>query len=98
MSIHYVNNTLIIIFFHPEQDFNYAVISISGTLKCVVLKTFSSDREKVGDRPHFHLELLDLWTSSIAWYSKKLENTAFQEMDLFLTSYEGGYVCPVESH
>jgi hypothetical protein len=47
-----------------------------------------------------HSDLLDFWTLSFIWYSKKLENTMFQKLNLFLTSGEGGgnyFVgCPFE--
>jgi hypothetical protein len=34
-------------------------------------------------------ELLGFWTSSIVQYSKKIENTTFRKLDLFLSSGEG---------
>jgi hypothetical protein len=37
-----------------------------------------------------HSELLDFWTLSIIQYSKKLESTTFQKLDLFPFSGEGG--------
>jgi hypothetical protein len=37
-----------------------------------------------------NLKLLGVWTLSIVWYSKKLENTTFQKLDLFPSSGERG--------
>jgi hypothetical protein len=37
-----------------------------------------------------NLKLLGVWTLSIVWYSKKLENTMFQKLDLFPSSGERG--------
>jgi hypothetical protein len=34
-------------------------------------------------------EILGFWTLSVIWYSKKLENTTFRKLDLFLSSGDG---------
>jgi hypothetical protein len=41
--------------------------------------------------------LLGSWTSSIVWYSNKLENMTFRKLDLFLTSCEEEDIYSVEA-